>query len=141
MVSLTYLRMCTCVCGYLLGCRQERREVSCSSFVVCDFKRKFLIWYKISSIDCISQAAEVRHDQQWAVGVARVKLVPALLHGAVFPLLSVELRTLSLLNSRILGALPWEGIGTAHVSQSNSLIIFIESFMLFCIAYKIYTRL
>lgn len=69
-------------------------------------------------------------------GCSQCETSHALLQGAVFPL-----HTLSLLNSWILGALPWEGTGTAHVSQSNSLIIFIGSYMLFCIAYKIYTRL
>lgn len=74
-------------------------------------------------------------------GCSQCETCHALLQGAVVPLLSEELHTLSLLNSWILGALPWEGTGTAHVSQSNSLIIFVGSFMLFCIAYKIYTRL
>lgn len=68
------------VCLVPVGCRQERGEVCCSSFVVCDFKRHFLIWCKISRIDCVSQAAEVRHQSlRGAVGVARVKLVHALL--------------------------------------------------------------
>lgn len=60
MVSLTSLRKCTRVCEYLLGCRQERRDVCWSSFVVCGSKGNFLIWCKTSRIDCISQAAEVR---------------------------------------------------------------------------------
>lgn len=101
LASLASQRNCTCGWGCSLGCRQERREVWCFSSVVCDFKRNFLIWCKISRIDCISL---VRHQAvRGAVGVARVKLVHALLQGALFPLLSGELHPLSLLNSWIFG--------------------------------------
>lgn len=136
--SLTSLIKCSCVCGCLLVCRQERR-VCCSSFVVCDFKRNFLIWCKISRTDCISQAAEVRHQPVRGSGGSQSETLHAFLRGAVFPLHSVELHLPSLLNTWILGALPWEH--GQLVSQSNFLVIFIGSFMLFCIAYKIYTRL
>lgn len=99
LASLASHRKCTCVGGCSLGCRQEGREVCCSSFVVCDSKRNFLIW-----IDCVSQAEDVR-DQgvRGAVGVARVKPVHALLQEALFPLPSGELSPLSSLNSWIFG--------------------------------------
>lgn len=70
----------------------------------------------------------------------RVKVVHTVLEGVSTALL-VELHLLRLLKMCILGALPCEVARIAHVSQNNSLRIFIGSFVLFCIAYKIYTRL
>lgn len=77
-LSLTSLTKCTHVGGCLLGCKQERREVCCSSFVVWDFKRNFLIWCTISRIYCICQAAEVRHQPVRGSGCSQSETCPSI---------------------------------------------------------------
>lgn len=95
--SLTSLIKCSCVCGCLLVCKQERRVCCCSSFVGCDFKRNFLIWCKICRIDCISQAAEVRHQPVRGSGCSQSETsaciparsrVPTALSGIAPPILA-----------------------------------------------------